>query len=207
MFVEKTLEEYVAAAASGAEVPGGGSVSGVVAALGAAMGEMVGNFTSGKKKYADFADDLQEILTTLATVRQKLLVCVDRDAEAFLKFNDVYAMSKVTEQEKAARTAAMQDCLRGAMQPPLEIMRLSLEAIRLLPDLAQKGNQNLITDAGVAAIGLYGAIRAARYNVLINLKWLKDEAEVEVRKNEVRQILEDAGCIAASVEDMVENAL
>ncbi len=207
MFVEKTLEEYVAAAASGAEVPGGGSVSGVIAALGTAMGEMVGNFTAGKKKYADFTEELQEILTALSAVRQKLLVCVDRDAEAFLKFNEVYAMPKTTEDEKAARTAAMQNCLLGAMQPPLEIMRLSLEAIRLVPELAQKGNQNLITDAGVAAIGLYGAIRAARYNVLINLKWLKDEAEVEARTNEVRQIIEDASCIAASVEDIVENAL
>ena len=207
MFVEKSLQDYIEAASSGAEVPGGGSVSAVVAALGASMGEMVGNFTAGKKKYAPFEAEVQEILRELERIRGELLACVDLDAEAFLKFNDVYAMPKGTEEEKAARTEAMQACLLGAMQPPLLIMRLALTALQQLPVLAEKGNQNLITDAGVAAVALFAAIRSARYNVMINLKWLRDKEEVETRRGEVSAILAQAAEIAASVEALVEEAL
>ncbi len=207
MFAEKTIRDYLEVAASGQEVPGGGSVSGVIAALGAAMGEMVGNFTRGRKKYAEFEGEVVAILGELARIRGELLGCVDRDVEAFLKFNDVYAMPRETEQEKQERTAAMQLCLQGAMQPPMDIMRLSLEALRLIPPLAQKGNSNLITDAGVAVQGLFAGMKAARYNVMINLKWMQDETVVQQRKEEVRNILSEAGGIAGRVEALVEAAL
>ena len=207
MLVEKSLQDYLAVAASGAEVPGGGSVSAVVAALGAAMGEMVGNFTVGKKKYVAVEAEVQEILEALEKIRVELLACVDRDAQAFLKFNDVYALPQDTPEEKAARTSAMQECLLGALQPPLTIMQQALQALRLIPQLAEKGNKNLITDAGVAAVALQAGIRAARYNVLINLKWLQDKDEVETRKGEVSAILAEAAEIAVQVEARVEEAL
>ena len=207
MFIEKSLQEYLSVAASGEEVPGGGSVSAVVSALGVSMGEMVANFTKGKKKYAEFEEEISLMLVELSGIRNVLLACVDRDAEAFLKFNDVYAMPKDTEQDKAERTKAMQDCLLGAMQPPMDVMRLSLRAIKLLPALVEKGNQNLITDVGVAAIGLFAGMKAARYNVLINLKWMKDKQEVQARKVEVVQLLSDATAIVSKIEASVEEAL
>ncbi len=207
MFIEKSLQEYLNVAASGKEVPGGGSVSAVIAALGTSMGEMVANFTKGKKKYAEFEEEINLILVELSGIRNVLLACVDRDAEAFLQFNNVYDMPKDTEHDKEERTKAMQSCLFGAMQPPMDIMRLSLRALKLLPVLASKGNQNLITDAGVAAIGLFAGMKAARYNVLINLKWLKDKQEVQVRKDEVAQLLSEATKIVGEIEAKIEDAL
>ncbi len=207
MLKEKSLQEYLARAASGEEVPGGGSVSAVVSALGTSMAEMVGNFTVGKKKYAEFEEEVAGILSSLAIIHEKLLDCVDRDAQAFLKFNDIYAMPKGSEEEKAVRDKAMQECLKGAMQPPMDVIRLSLEAMRLLPPLAERGNTNLITDVGVAGVGLIAGIKAARYNVLINLKWMKDEVEVEARKDEIVLTLGEAYELASKVEMAVEAAL
>ena len=207
MFVGKSLEDYIAVAASGNEIPGGGSVSAVIGALGCSMGEMVGNFTTGKKKFAEVEDEVRQILAEFVEIRKELLLCVDSDAEAFLKFNDVYAMPKNTDDEKQARSKAMQECLFGAMVAPLVVMRFSLKALKRLPRLAEIGNQNLITDVGVAGVGLYGALKAARYNVLINLKWMKDKDEVEARKSEVDEIIREAKVLAEKVEFAVEAAI
>lgn len=176
MFVKKTLEEYFQEAASGVEVPGGGSVSAVAATLGSCMASMAANFTAGKKKYAGVEAEIQEILRKLEQERAILQSCIDEDAQAFLKFNEVYAMPKDTDEQKAAREAKMQQTLHGALQPPMKILTSSLACMELLPKLAEIGNQNLISDTGVAALMLRAGIYGARLNAAINLKYIKDDA-------------------------------
>lgn len=188
MLVNKTLEEYFAEAAAGAEVPGGGSVSAVAATLGTCMASMAANFTAGKKKYAEVEEEIQAILHKLAANRIVLQGCIDEDAEAFLKFNDVYALPKGTDDEKAARDEKMQQTLRGALQPPLKIMQAAVASMELLPQLAAIGNRNLISDTGVAAIMLRAGIYGARLNVMVNLKFIKDNkfsAEISTKVSEI----------------------
>lgn len=207
MLVKKTLEEYFCEAASSAEIPGGGSVSGVIGALGSCMASMAANFTLGKKKYAEIEKEVSQILAVLESQREILKANIDKDAEAFLKFNDVYAMPNSSDEEKAARTASMQACLLGAMQPPLDIMIGANECLKVLPQLAEIGNKNLITDTGVAALGLRAAIEAARLNVLINLKWLKDEKQKEMTKEKVEAILSESKQNSTATLKLVEEAL
>lgn len=200
MFLGNTLEEYLDRAASGEEIPGGGSVSAVVAALGGAMASMAANFTAGRKKFAAVEEEVQEMLRVLCEQRKLLQACIEDDSRAFLKFGEVYAMPKSNEEEKQAREAAMQQALRGALEPPLRIMRAALAALEPLPRLADIGNQNLISDTGVAAIMLRAGLHGARLNVAVNLKFIKDEEFCANVGAEVSDIL-------ARAEELAERTL
>ncbi len=198
MFVDGSIRSYIDQAASNAEVPGGGSISGLAGSLAVCMGEMAANFTLGKKKYAESEERVREILDILTPLREELLKCMDDDAVAFAAFNDVYAMPKDTDEEKAARTERMQKTLRKAMAVPLRVMTSALTAIELLPELAKIGNRNLISDTGVSAILLEAAIRAAYLNVMVNLKFIDDKMHVR----DTRAIVEDI--LARSARAMKE---
>ncbi len=207
MFVHKTLEEYFQEAAAGVEVPGGGSVSAVAATLGSCMASMAANFTTGRKKYAGVEAEIQTILQKLAAERAVLQRCIDEDAQAFLKFNEVYAMPKDTEEEKAAREARMQETLRGALQPPLKILSSALACMELLPKLAEIGNQNLISDTGVAALMLRAGIYGARLNAAVNLKYIKDGKFCSEMTARVSEILKRTDELARLTLFLVEKAL
>ncbi len=207
MFLEKSLNEYFAAAASNEEVPGGGSISAAVGTLGACMASMAANFTLGKKKYAEVEDEIKELIVGIEVAISDLKKCIEKDSEAFLKFNDVYAMPNSTDEEKAARTVKMQETLKNAMQPPYEIMKSALEAMTLLPRLAEIGNQNLISDTGVAAIMLKAAIDGARLNVLVNIRYIKDDSLCNTTAAQVAQIVMKSEKLAAKTLKMVEEAV
>lgn len=196
MFLAMSIEAYLEQAQSGVEVPGGGSVSALAAALGSCMGSMAANFTAGRKKYAAVEEEVQSILATLAGGRAELKQCVEDDAQAFLKFNDVYAMPKDTDAEKVARDTAMQAALNGAMQPPLRTMRAGVKCLEVLPRLAQIGNKNLVSDTGVSALLLQAGVEGARLNVAVNLKFLKDELLVQRTQDEVDLLLRRAADLA-----------
>lgn len=175
-FREQSLENYVKQAASDASTPGGGSVSGLGAALGNAMAAMTANYTVGKKKFAAVEDEVQGMLATLAPLRERLMQCMEEDAVAFAAVNDAYGLPRDSKTDKAERTKTIQACLKRAMEVPLEIMQLATDSLQLLPRLAIIGNPNLVSDTGVAAIFLEAAVRAAHVNVLINIKFLSDES-------------------------------
>lgn len=176
MYRNGPLDAYVSDAAANKPAPGGGSVSALAGALAAAMSEMAANFTVGKKKFADVEDEVRRLLADLASLRETLLDLVDRDVAAYSAVDAAYSMPKGTnEQEKAARSEAMAQALRGAMQAPLEVMRRCARVAEVADRLADVANPNLITDVGVSAILAEAACAAARLNVEINLKFLKDE--------------------------------
>lgn len=207
MLIKLSVEQYLEEAASGKEVPGGGSVSALAGALGAAMASMAANFTAGKKKYAEFESEIQEILKKLAGCRSELSACVDADAQAFLGFNDVYAMPKDTDEQKAARDAKMQATLKAALQPPLRAMRQAVKALELLPRLAQIGNKNLISDVGVAAILLRAAVEGAWLNVRVNLRYIKEDAFTAPVAQECAEINQRAPQLAQKTLELVNAAI
>ncbi len=140
------------------------------------MGEMVGNFTAGRKKYAAVEEEVRAALAALAECRADLLELMDADVEAYSAVGAAYGMPRETDEQKAARKAATNAAMRGAMQVPLRIMRRCAQVGAAAERLAAVGNANLITDAGVSAILAEAACAAARLNVEVNLKFVADAA-------------------------------
>lgn len=174
-YLEKPLRDYVETAASGQPTPGGGSVSALAGALGVTMAEMAANFTLGKEKFRDVAPQVMELLAALTDARVKLLDLMGKDIAAYGEVSSAYALARGTDEEKAARTQAIQEALAVALGAPLEAMRVAAAALAATRRLVDVANPNLISDVGVAAELLLGALRGARLNVDVNLAYLKDE--------------------------------
>lgn len=174
MFLDKPLRAYLDEAASDAPTPGGGSVAALAGALGSCMASMAAHFTVGRKKYAAAEEEVRASLAVLAVQREELLRCMEEDATVFEQVGAAYKLPKATESEHAARAAAIREALLAALAVPLRALRACVAALAPLPRLAEVGNPNLISDTGVAAILLEAAARAARLNVLVNLKGLAD---------------------------------
>ncbi len=185
-FATYQLDEFTEVLASKEAVPGGGGASALVAAVGVALGNMVGSLTVGKKTYADVEEDMQETMMLAEAIRRELLACMDADAEAFLPLAQAYSIPK-TDPE---RPAIMERALRQACAAPLELMQKICSAIELLEVFAAKGSKIAISDAGVGAVCCKAALQGAALNVFINTKSMKD------------RII--AGALDAQAEDMLE---
>ncbi|MDR0867407.1 MAG: cyclodeaminase/cyclohydrolase family protein [Planctomycetota bacterium] len=207
MFIDQSITQYLDALASGVEVPGGGSAAALAGAVGAATAMMAANFSLDPKKFAAVSAEVCDLLAQLQKNGEAMRRAIDEDAVAFGKFNEVYALPKDTPEEKARRDAAMQETFAAAMQPPLRLMEAATEALQLLPRLAAIGNKNLITDTGGGAILLEAAVRAARLNVLVNLRYLKDETQKKHVAAQVEEWRQTAASMAAKVENWAEYAL
>lgn len=196
---QKSLEDFTSALASNAPVPGGGGASAAVAALGTALGSMVGNFTVGKKKYAAVEADVQEILRECAALQDKLLACIERDALAFEPLSRAYAMDK----DAPGYAETMERCLRDAAEVPMEILRLSCRAIELHAALLQKGSVMMLSDVGTGVKFCESALCGAALNVRVNTKLMKDAAAAAERNAEVERLVEKYGKIADEVYEAV----
>ena len=177
---ELSLSEYLKVLAGGDPAPGGGSAAALAAALAAASGEMVANFTVGRKKYAAVDAEVREHMAAIGDIRVELTELVQADVAAYSAVGAAYAMKRDTDENKSARAAAIQDALRGAADIPLALARCCAELAEFLPPLAAKGNRNLISDVGVAARMCEAAFDCARLNVEVNLA-LMDDAEFAMR--------------------------
>jgi formiminotetrahydrofolate cyclodeaminase len=136
---------------------------------------MVINLTVGKKKYLEVSEELAALLPQLAGIRKELEASIDEDTEAFNLVMDAFGLPKETDDEKAVRRKAIQDATLKATEVPLSVMEIALDALELTSIVAEKGNKNSISDAGVAALMLAGAIDGAAYNVRINLPGLPED--------------------------------
>jgi len=188
MYRQGSLEQYVQDAAARKPAPGGGSVSGLVGALAAAMGEMAANFTVGNEKFAAVEARVRGMLERLSAARQALLELMERDIEAYSAVSAAYAMPRKTDDERAARRLAIGEALRGAMEAPLDVMRRCAEVGAIAAELASAGNPNLITDVGVSALLARAACRAARLNVEVNLKFLRQPELAERTRAEMDRL-------------------
>lgn len=192
MLMDQTLSGFADEAAARQSTPGGGAISAYVGALGAAMGAMAARFTEGRKGFEEHAEALAVEIGRLDEVRLQLQELVDADAAAFDKVTTAYGLPKSSDDEKAARRAAIQQALVAAMQPPLEACRAAVAGLEVLDSLRGHVNKHLASDVAVGAYALAAAFRGASINVLINLAGIKDTAIRE-------KVSEEGGALAEKV--------
>jgi len=184
-----SCEDFLATLASKAAVPGGGGASAMTAALGIALGNMVGSLTTGKKKYAAVEEDIQALNAKAEALRKELVDLVQADAIVFEPLSKAYGLPKTTEEEKAHKAEVMEAALKAACEVPMEILRKTGEAVKLIAEYAAKGSALAISDAGVGAAFCRAALEGAALNVYINTKSMTDRAHAEACNAETAALL------------------
>ena len=193
--------------ASSSPAPGGGSVASSAGALSAALTAMVSRLTVGKKQYASVKEELSGVRDRADELRVDLTRLIDTDKEAFNAVMEAFKFPKGSDEQITARDQAIEEANKEAAQVPLEVMKKSLEALRLARIVAEKGNENSITDAGVAGLMGQAAAEGARYNVRINLTSIGDKNFVQRLRAESDSIGSDAQAVAAEIRKLVEAKL
>jgi len=204
---EKGIKDFIEAVASSAPAPGGGSVSACVGSLSAALAGMVCRLTVGKKKYADVKDELTTVMIRADELKEQLYKLVSDDAKAFDEVMASFKMPKKTEEEIAARDEAIQKATIKATQVPLQVMESAYEAIKLAQIVANKGNVNSLSDAGVSALSGRTAVMGAYMNVRINLPGIEDKDVKDGIVNKAEQIRNDAVKLTEEIEKDVLSRL
>jgi formiminotetrahydrofolate cyclodeaminase len=187
MYVDKPLREFLDELASKSAMPGGGSGAAVAGAAGAALLSMVCNLTIGKEKYRDAEPKLAEILEQSEAIRAELMSLVDADVEAYNAMMAAYRLPKETDEQKASRTAVIQEKVVGATVVPLRMGELCSQIIDLAVPVADLGNVNAISDAGVGVLLAEAGLHSAALNVKINLRSIKDAAFVANAEEALRR--------------------
>jgi glutamate formiminotransferase/formiminotetrahydrofolate cyclodeaminase len=177
--VDMSLESFVWETSSESPAPGGGSVSATMGALGAALGTMVANLSSHKRGWDDRWGEFAGWAEKGAQLQKRLLELVDEDTEAFNAIMKAFEMPKGSDEEKAARAAAVEEATKNASLVPLTVMKEALKVFPLLKEMVEKGNPNSVTDAAVGVLAVRACIRGAYLNVRINVKGLKDKSFAE----------------------------
>jgi glutamate formiminotransferase/formiminotetrahydrofolate cyclodeaminase len=177
--VKMDLRAFADETASESPAPGGGSISAYVGALGAALGTMVANLSSHKVGWDERWEEFSGWAEKGQRLKDELLALVDEDTRAFNAIMAAFGLPKGTEAEKAARTAAIQEATRRAIEVPFRVMQLSAEALPIAVAMAEKGNPNSVSDAGVGALCARAAVQGAYLNVRINVKGFADKTFAE----------------------------
>jgi len=204
MLTEKTVSQFLDELASSSPAPGGGSVAALAGAAGGALTAMVCNLTIGKKKFADVQDEMTAVGQQTEHLRKELALLIDKDTEAFNTVMTAFGLPKGTEQEQLARTGAIQDATKSATLIPLQVMKVCQQALHHTLTVAQKGNKNSASDAGVAALMLQAGCAGAALNVRINLNGLSDAAFVQQSTQQYRDTLRIVESLTREVLAAVE---
>jgi len=188
--VDMTCAEFADETASESPAPGGGSISAYLGALGAALATMVANLSSHKAGWDDRWEEFSDWAVKGQQIKNDLLAFVDEDTDAFNKVMDAFGLPKTTEEEKTARTAAIQEATKYATEVPFRTMQRAFDAFEVIKAMAENGNPNSVTDAGVGALCARSAVMGAFLNVKINAAGLKDRTfadEILARGTEIEQ--------------------
>ncbi len=187
--IDLTLKGFADELSRESPAPGGGSVAALNGALSASLISMVANLTYGKKKYKNVWEDMLEIGTQSQRLKDEYLKLVDEDTKAFNLLMDAFKLPKKTDEEKRKREEKIQEATKIAIRVPMQTLEKAVELLNLAEELAEKGNKNALSDAGVAALTAYTAGYAAYLNVLINLGGITDKKYVEKTKSHANEIL------------------
>ncbi len=198
-FTQLSCELFVDVLSTKKPVPGGGGASALAGALGTALGNMVGDLTLGKKKYAAVQEDIQELMKQASHLQKRLLSLVNADAEAFAPLAAAYSLPTDTEEERTTKAEIMEKCLRDASAVPLEMMECCCKAILLHRDFAEKGSVIAISDAGVGVSLCRAALTGASLNVRINTRTMADRDYAEQLNQKIDGMLEEYLPIADEV--------
>ena len=183
-----TVQDFVEQLASGSPTPGGGSASALAGAMAAAMVEMAANLTVGREKFRDVEQELKIVLGRAGELREQMLAAVEEDTDAYDEVSAAYKLPKDADEEKAARTAAIQEALKGATEVPMRVAKAAMETYQLAQIAMEKANPNVASDARVALLLAEAAREGARANVDINLGMIKDEEFLARMRDELEGI-------------------
>ncbi len=218
--VEQVLEEKLRRAGSGPEAagedfynqvaaktptPGGGSVAAAAGTLGAALNTMVCRLTVRMIKYRDVRPDIERLLDGSEKLRAELKEMIAKDGAAFDKYMAARKMPKDTPEEQEKRNKEIFEATKEATIVPLDTARLALQVLEMSKEVAEKGNVNSVSDAGVAALMAKAAIEGAIYNVKINISGFEDEAFVNEMQTAVKELQDKSDKLAAETKEIVES--
>jgi formiminotetrahydrofolate cyclodeaminase len=198
---------YLDALAAGVPTPGGGSAAALVGAMGAALVSMVANYTVGRPKYAAVEAEVAAALAGAETARTELRRLMAEDEAAYAAYTAAAKLPRGTDEEKRARSRAVQRALRGAAAPPLAMAGACRRVLDLATTVAAAGNPLLASDAGVAALLAEAALRASAINVRVNLGQVRDGAFVAAAEAELARLLEGTAALKERVLDRVSERL
>ncbi len=204
---EKSIEVFLDELASKKATPGGGSAAAVMGAQSAALTSMVCNLTIGKPKYVAVEEDMQSLLKRSETLRKELTEMIKADVDVFDKLMSCYGLPKNTDAEKTERSCQIQTVLKEATLVPLDCAKACAEAIELSRVAAEKGNLGVISDAGVAAMAAYSALKSAALNVFINVGSIKDREFADVQLQVLEGITKKAEIEAEQTYQIVKEKL
>lgn len=185
-FQEMSLSQFSEVLASGQPTPGGGCASALAGALAASLAAMVARVTAGSKKFADRAERMSEIVHEADRLRSEFLALVDEDARAFDHVMAAFRMPKETPEQQAARSQAIQQAYKAAVDPPMKVCTRSLRVLEMALQVAEQGTPSAASDAGVGALLATTALEGGVLNVQINLGSITDEAFRGAQEESVR---------------------
>lgn len=205
--IDLDVKKYMENLASNLPAPGGGSASALAGAQGISLVMMVAELTVGKEKYRDWEAYCQKAISDGTVIQTNFLKAIDDDTDAYNKVGAAFKLPKNTDEEKAARSRAIQDAIVLATRVPLRTMEISLEALKVAKSLIGKSNPNCSSDIGVGALNLKSALMGAWLNVKINLPGIKDEALRNELFKKGQSMLEEGNKIADKCYEIVEEEL
>ena len=197
------MNDFITQLSSGSPVPGGGGASALIGAVSAALCSMVANLTSGKKKYAEYQQDIERILDNTAVSAQTLMSLIQKDADVFEPLSKAYGIPKDDPQ----RENILQSTLKDACTVPLEILRELVTVTDIIEELAVKGSRLAISDVGVAASACKCAAESAVMNVYINTKLIKDRGYADTANSEADSILTACTTRCDKIYKLITNEL
>lgn len=201
---DNRIEQFLEALASQSATPGGGSAAAIIGAMGAALVSMVCNLTIGKKKYVEVEGEMKDVLAKADTLRKQLIGMIEDDVRAFDAVMGAYGMPKETDAEKAKRDSAIQAALKQATDVPMACARAARQVIDIAAIASDKGNLNVISDAGVGVLAGYAALRSAALNVFTNARMITDKTFAEAKLKELNQLLAGADGVTEKAYGVVK---
>lgn len=183
MNINQSMKQYFEDLSSNSPTPGGGNVAALCGALASSLGTMVCNLTIGKKKYIDVEAEITSLKEKLENFKKEYFDLASKDNDAFDKVMEAFKLPKESDEEKKIRDSKIEEATIHAAEVPAEVMRISLEVLPILKVISEKGNQNSLSDAGVAISLIKTAVQSAYFNVLINCSSLNNQTIAnEIRK-------------------------
>jgi len=200
-------KEFVEELSTNSPAPGGGSVSALAGALGAALSSMVAALSHEKKELLDLKPEMDEIGIEAQNLKDRLSFLVDEDTNAFNKVMDANRLSATNDEEQIAKNQAIEIANKYAIEIPLETTKKCFRVIELADTLVEKGNPNSVSDAGVAAEVALAGVSGACMNVLINLSSVEDNSYCDDMRNKVEDIMEKAESLQKVVFEKTMNII
>lgn len=185
--MDTTIQNFMAALSSNKPVPGGGGASALIGSVGVALCSMVSNLTTGKKKYEEFQEDMEDILVRTEASMEQLLELIEKDAKVFEPLAEAYSIPK----DSPGRAVTLETALVNACTVPMEILKEVYGVVDMVEQLAVKGSKLAISDIGVAASACRSAMEGAAMNVYINTKLMQDKEYAQKINLEAEKLLKE----------------